>query len=90
MAKEIRKINAPEEGSYEGNPTISIPLASGRPFSFGCDKAAAIVKHIDAIRNWSNRHPFVSKNQKTDVAGVVAAMSAEDRAQLAALLGMSK
>ena len=57
MAKEFTKITAPVEGEYEGKPTISIPLASGRPFSFGVEKAAAIVKHIEAVKAWSAKHP---------------------------------
>jgi hypothetical protein len=42
----------PEEGSYKGFPTLTIPYSGGRGFTFGLSKGKAIIEHIEAIERW--------------------------------------
>ncbi len=83
MADRPQKISAPIEGTFEGKPVISIPLASGKPFTFGVEKAAAIVKHYEAVKAFSAKNP--PKALRIDTT-TLKAMSQEERAQLLALL----
>jgi hypothetical protein len=80
---KIESISAPIEGSWEGKPTISVPMGNGKPFTFGVEKAAAIIKHLEAVKAFNTKHP--SKALKVDAAAV-ATMSKEDKASLLALL----
>ena len=45
-------------GEYKGSPVISLPITpDGKfPFSFGLGKAKAILKYIDEIRNFVEKH----------------------------------
>lgn len=74
-------ISQPTEGSYEGKPTLSIPLSSGKPFTFGIEKAAAIVRWFEAIKEWSTKNP-----PKGKLADKVATMTEAEKAELLALL----
>lgn len=44
-----RKCEGPEIGEYKGHPTLTIPYAGDRAFTFGVAKAAAIIRHLDAL-----------------------------------------
>jgi hypothetical protein len=87
MSKFDRNISVttPTEGEFKGNPTISLPTDDPKwPMTFGVAKARAIVTHIEAVRAFVAKHAPAVK--KPDAAALVAAMSAEERAALAALL----
>ena len=45
-------------GEYKGSPVISLPITpDGKfPFTFGLGKAKAILKYIDEIRNFVEKH----------------------------------
>ncbi|MDD4255905.1 MAG: hypothetical protein PHP59_11090 [Methanofollis sp.] len=46
-----KSLDKPEVGEYKGNPILSIPVGkSGRPFSFGYQKAKAILLSVEEIR----------------------------------------
>ncbi|WP_298666602.1 hypothetical protein [uncultured Methanofollis sp.] len=46
-----KSLDKPEVGEYKGNPILSIPVGkSGRPFSFGYQKAKAILLYVEEIR----------------------------------------
>lgn len=57
MSKDKITISVPVEGEYEGHPTISIPLNSGKPFTFGIEKAAAVLKWLDAVKAFAAKNP---------------------------------
>jgi hypothetical protein len=78
-----RKITEPTEGDYKGNPTLAIPLASGKPFTFGVEKAHAILRHTDAIQEFAAKHP--SRTSGT-VAAMLASLSDTDKEALKAAL----
>jgi len=43
---------------YQGKPTISLGVGTSRfPFTFGAAKAALIIKHLDAIRQFAADNP---------------------------------
>jgi hypothetical protein len=51
--EELRRIEAPEIGEFRGKPIISIPVGnSGRPFTFGYQKAKAVLAHLEDIRRF--------------------------------------
>lgn len=83
MAEKYTKITAPVEGTFEGKPTISIPLGSGKPFTFGVEKAASIVKNFEAVKAWSAKNP--PKANKPTVEQL-RSLSAEEKAELIAFL----
>ncbi len=58
MGEEGQKVGVRE---YQGNPTIVLPLGSGRggkayDFSFGLRKAKAILEYIEVIRAFVLAH----------------------------------
>lgn len=87
MADKIQKITAPVRGTYEGKPTLSIPLASGKPFTFGVEKAAAILKHLEAVQSFNKDNPA---KDRESLAAKVAGMSETEKAELQALLAAAK
>lgn len=86
--KDKLTISAPVEGEYKNNPTLSIPTASGRPFTFGIEKAGAILTHLDAIQAFSAKHP--SRSAVKEIGKAVATMSEAEKAELRALLAAVK
>jgi len=42
-------------GEYKGNPTITLPLGP-RGFTFGLSKARAVLRYLDAIRAFVEKH----------------------------------
>ena len=67
MVKEERKkIVAPEVGEFKGAPTLSIPLAGGTPFTFGSNKACAIVRNYEAIKLFAAKFPYEPKESAGD------------------------
>lgn len=39
-------------GEYKGHPTVSVSVNGSKPFTFGLNKAAAVIAHIDDIKAW--------------------------------------
>jgi hypothetical protein len=88
MSNNVMRINQPVEGTFEGKPTISIPLDGGRPFTFGIEKSHSIVKWIDAVKAFAAKNPSRAQRlSPADVKAAVASMSDEDKAAMRALLG---
>lgn len=52
MAFNRETITGPTRGDYKGSPTISIPTAKGYPFTFGIEKAKAVLAHAGAIEKF--------------------------------------
>lgn len=48
------------KGEYKGKPTLTLDADSKWPFTFGVNKARAIVEHIEAIK------AFVAENSKPE------------------------
>jgi hypothetical protein len=48
-------------GTFKGNPTISMQLSKGFPFTFGLDKARAILANVDDIRRFVAEHDNAPK-----------------------------
>ena len=43
-------------GEYKGNPIITLPLGPRGGFTFGLTKARAILKYLDDIKNFIEKH----------------------------------
>jgi hypothetical protein len=43
-------------GTFKGNPTISMQLSKGFPFTFGLDKARAILANLADIQTFVAEH----------------------------------
>jgi hypothetical protein len=77
--KERKVIKASAEGSYKGNPTVTIPKWSkglqadeGVEFTMGVEKAHAVLRHIEAIKAFAAKH----KSGLDSLAGGVDAKTA--------------
>lgn len=45
-----KQVTAPKVGEYKGYPTLTLPNGSKHGFTFGLNKARAILEHLDAIK----------------------------------------
>lgn len=50
------EIYEPEESTFKGHPTLTIPIGDGYGMTFGVRKAQAIINSIDAIRSFAKKH----------------------------------
>ena len=52
------RLKKPVESLFHGRPVISLPLYpdAGIDFNFGLKKAECILEHIEAIREFVNKH----------------------------------
>ena len=86
-SEKWERINAPVEGTWENKPFLKIPLASGKPFGFGVEKAHAILRWYEQVKAFCARHPSKAERlTKEDLKAAITGMSAEDKSALAALL----
>ena len=49
-------IMQPTESEFKGNPILALPTDTGREVRFGIAKAKTIIKHIEAIKSFVEKH----------------------------------
>lgn len=68
-------LTAPVEGDYKGHPTISIPTGkSGKPFTMGVTKAHAVLKWLEAVKQFATKHAAAPADDAVDMSAIAATL----------------